>query len=94
MATGEMVSVEVALVEPGVIVAGEKEQLRVSGIPLQESAMGLLDVPDCIAAVTRMLPDFPNGRLISVGEALKAIVGAAGGVCGGVVVTVLGQLGS
>jgi len=52
------VSVELALLDPGVIVAGEKEQFNVLGMPLQLSAMGLFNDPDCSFAVTVRLPAF------------------------------------
>lgn len=75
------------------MLAGENEQLRDFGSPLQERAMELLEVPVCIAAVTRTLPDLPMGNVTTVGEALNKIV-AAGGVGEGGVVTVPGQVGS
>jgi hypothetical protein len=46
-----MVRVEVALLPPGVMLAGEKEQLRMLGSPSQDSDTGLVEFPDCIAAV-------------------------------------------
>lgn len=52
-----MVRVEVAFPVPGVILLGENEQLNVLGRPLQESLIGLFDVPDAIAAVTVTVPD-------------------------------------
>lgn len=52
-----MVRVEVAFPVPGVMLLGENEQLNVLGRPLQESAIGLPEVPDCIAAVTVTVPD-------------------------------------
>lgn len=41
-----MVRVEVAEPEPGLMVAGEKEQLKLLGSPAQESEMGLVEDPD------------------------------------------------
>ena len=54
-----MVRVEVAVPEPGVIVAGEKEQLSELGSVGQESEIGLFKAPDCAVAITVMLPDCP-----------------------------------
>lgn len=71
---GEMVRVEVAVPEPGVMVTGEKEQVRVLGIPLQESEMGLLKDPDCGLALTVRLPAFPAGMVTEEGDALKDTV--------------------
>jgi len=42
----QSVTVEVALPEPGVILAGEKEQFNPLGIPAHERVMGLLNDPD------------------------------------------------
>ena len=42
----EIVRVEVAAAAPGVIVAGEKEQLNPLGTPLHESEIALLNDPD------------------------------------------------
>lgn len=73
----EIVRVEVAAPEPGVMAAGEKEQLNPLGIPPQESEMGLLNDPDCGTAVTVKFPDCPEGILIEMGEALKETVNEA-----------------
>jgi hypothetical protein len=69
---------DVAVTEPGVIVAGENEQLRVLGIALHESAMALLYGPDCGTAVTVKLPeDCPTGMVTVEGDALKETVDGA-----------------
>ena len=73
----EIVRVEVAVTEPGVIVAGENEQFSVLGIPLQESAIALLNGPDCGSAVTVKLPDCPAGIVTVDGDALKDTVDGA-----------------
>ncbi len=80
----EMVSVELALLDPGVIVAGEKEQPNVLGMPLQLSEMGLFNDPDCNFAVTIRLPAIPAGIVRDTGAALNDRVGAGAGVGGGV----------
>jgi hypothetical protein len=67
-----MVSVELALPAPGVIVAGEKAQASVLGTPLQESVIMPLNPP----AVTVSFPDCPTGKVIDDGDALKETVGA------------------
>jgi hypothetical protein len=86
-----MVRVEVAVPEPGVMLAGEKEQLKVLGTPEHDSEMGLFEAPDCAFAVTVRLPDFPAGIVIAVGEAPRDItVGGGGGPDGG---TVAGHVG-
>jgi hypothetical protein len=71
----EIVSVEVAVPEPGVMVAGEKVQLSDLEMPLHESAMGLLNDPECICAVTVNVPDLPEGMMTDAGDALKDNVG-------------------
>ena len=82
----EMVSVDVTVPEPGVMLLGEKEQVRVLGKLAHESEIGLVDVPDCTAAVTTTVPDFPVASVTAVGDAVKDIVvetgvtGAAGAV--------------
>ena len=56
----EIVSVEAAIPEPGVMLAGENEQLIVLGIPVQLSAIELLRYdPDCGFAVTERRPAAP-----------------------------------
>jgi hypothetical protein len=70
----EIVRVDFAMPAPGVKLAGEKEQLKLLGTPLQESEMGLLNDPDCGVAVTVKLPDFPVGMVTDDGEALKDTV--------------------
>ncbi len=79
-------SVELALLDPGVIVAGEKEQFNVLGMPLQLSAMGLFNDPDCSFAVTVRLPAIPAGIVRDTGAALNDNdrVGVGAGVGGGV----------
>lgn len=62
---------EVALPLPGVMLAGEKEQFKAFERPLQESAMGLLNAPDCVCAVTEKVPDLPAGMTTDDGDALK-----------------------
>ena len=56
------------------MVAGEKEQLKLLGIALQESEMELLNDPDCGFAVTVKFPDCPAGIVADDGEALKETV--------------------
>jgi hypothetical protein len=73
-----MVRVEVAVPEPGVMLAGEKAQLRVLGRFGQESEIGKFDDPDCAVALTVTLADLPAGTLTDVGAAPKEIE-----VCGG-----------
>lgn len=68
---------------PGVMVAGEKTQLRVLGMPLQESAMELLKVPDCVCTLTVKVPVLPEGMMTDAGDALKDKVGDGGGGGGG-----------
>ncbi len=76
-----MVSVEVALPLPGVMLAGEKEQFNAFERPLQESEMGLLNAPDCVCAITVKVPDLPAGIMTDVGDALRERVGVGvGGV--------------
>jgi hypothetical protein len=70
--------VEVALPDPGVMLAGEKEQFRALERPLHESEMGVLKDPDCVCAVTVKVPDLPAGMITDNGDALKANVGGGG----------------
>ncbi|MGB8583408.1 MAG: hypothetical protein WCD47_21495 [Candidatus Sulfotelmatobacter sp.] len=67
--------------EPGVMLAGEKEQLIVLGMPLQLSAIALLNDPDCGFAVAVRLPVAPAEIVRDAGDALKDSVGF--GVGGG-----------
>lgn len=83
MATVEMVTVEVATPEPGVMVAGENEQFKVLGIPAHESTIGLLNAPDCGVAVIVKRPGWPVETIIEVGEAPKDRVGVGVGVGAG-----------
>jgi hypothetical protein len=66
-----MTRVEVALLAPGVMVTGEKEQLNELGRPAQESVMALLNAPDCGVAVTVSVADWPEATVRAVGEAMK-----------------------
>ena len=74
-----MVRVEVAVPEPGVMAAGENEQLRLLGRLGQESKIGLFEDPDCAVAVTVTLPDFPAGTLTDAGAAPNHTIVAGGG---------------
>jgi hypothetical protein len=87
-----MVRVEVAFPVPGVMLLGEKEQLNVLGRPLHESAIGLLDIPDSMAAVTVTLPDLSSGTVTAVGDAVKEMV-VGTGAGGGALETVFGHVG-
>lgn len=62
---------EVALLAPGVMVTGEKEQLNELGRPAQESVMALLNAPDCGVAVTVSVADWPEASVSAAGDALK-----------------------
>src|SRR5208282_693755 len=87
-ATVETVRTEVAVLAPGVMVAGEKEQLKLEGSPLQVSEMGLLKAPDCAVAATLKVPDLPEGMVMAAGDALNdTVVGIGAGR------VVLAQLG-
>jgi hypothetical protein len=69
--------VELAALEPGVIVAGENEQSRVLGSPLQESIILLFSDPDCGLATTVKFPDWPERIVTVAGDAVKeTLVGA------------------
>jgi hypothetical protein len=70
-----MVRTEVAEPDPGVTLAGEKEQLRVAGIPGQESAMGVFNDPDCVCAVTVKLAAWPAVIDNVAGDAPKVTTG-------------------
>ncbi len=76
----EIVSVEAAIPEPGVMLAGENEQLIVLGIPVQLSVIELLNDPDCGFAVTVRLPAVPADIVRDAGDALKESVGFGVGV--------------
>ncbi len=76
----EIVSAEVAIPEPGVMLAGENEQLIVLGIPVQLSAIELLNDPDCGFAVTVRRPAVPAEIVRDEGDALKESVGFGVGV--------------
>lgn len=62
---------ELALLAPGVMVTGEKEQLSELGRPVQESAMELLKAPDCGVAVIVSVADCPDTRVSFAGDASK-----------------------
>ena len=68
------------MLEPGVMLAGEKAQLTVLGMPLQLSAIGLLNDPDCGFALTVRLPAAPAAMVSDAGAALKDCVGLGVGV--------------
>ena len=74
-----IVSLALAPADPGVIVAGENEQLSVLGMPLQLSATGLLKLPDCGVAVTVKSPAMPGGIVKDPGAALNDTVEVGGG---------------
>jgi hypothetical protein len=67
----EIVSVELAALAPGVIVAGEKAHSSPLGRPLQESVIALLNDPDRGVAVTVKFPVCPAGMVSEFGDALK-----------------------
>ena len=75
----EIVTTEVAMPEPGVMLAGEKEQLIVLGIPLQLSEIAPLNDPDCGFALTIRFPAAPAEIVSDAGAALKESVGFGGG---------------
>ena len=62
---------DLAVPDPGVMAAGEKEQLKVDGRSEHESEIELLNDPDCGFAVSVTVPDFPPGMLTIVGVAVK-----------------------
>lgn len=66
------------------MLAGENEQLIVAGMPLQLSAIELLNDPDCGFALTVRLPAAPAGIVSEAGDALKDSVGFGVGVGVGV----------
>ena len=71
-----MVRVELAVPEPGVMVAGEKAQLNLAGIPAHESEIGTLNAfPDWAFAVTVKPPDAPVAIVTVAGAALKDTAG-------------------
>ena len=70
----EMVSWALAALEPGVMEAGENEQLKPVGSPLQESAMRSLKAPDCGVAMTVRFPDCPDEMVSDEGAALNETV--------------------
>jgi len=72
-----MVRVELAVPLPGVITAGENEQLRVLGTPSHDSEIVLLNDPDCGFALTVSVPDSPGVIESELGDALNAIVAGA-----------------
>ena len=83
--TGEIVRCEATALDPGVTLAGEKAQVNVFGRPGQDSAIELLNAPECGCAVTIKLPDWPAGNVMDAGVALRekvAAIGGGGGVGG------------
>ncbi len=72
-----MVSIELAAVEPGVMLAGENEQLRASGRPEQESEIAGLNDPDRSFAVTFKFGECPRSTVTESGAALKDSVPGA-----------------
>lgn len=74
----EIVRIELAVPDPGVMVLGENEQFSVLGRPPQERAMGLLNAPDCDPAETLMVPACPARIVTDAGEAEKESDGAGG----------------
>jgi hypothetical protein len=65
------VSTEVATLAPGVIEAGENEQLKPAGRPEHVSAIELLNEPESGVAVTVILPLFPEEIVNADGFAPK-----------------------
>jgi hypothetical protein len=61
------------------MVAGEKEQVKLLGIPAHESAIGRLKAPACGVAVMLKLPVRPAAIVRAEGEAAKATVPSAAG---------------
>ena len=53
------------------MVAGEKEQLKLTGIPAQESEIGALNAPACAFAETVNPPFVPAAIVTVAGAALK-----------------------
>ena len=72
LAAAANVRTDVAALAPGVIAAGEKEQLKVAGKPEQLRAIESLKVPDCGTAVTVTLPDAPADIVIADRSVPKA----------------------
>jgi hypothetical protein len=66
------------------MLAGENEQLIVDGMPLQLSAIELLNDPDCGFALTVRFPAAPAVIVSDAGDALKDSVGFGVGVGVGV----------
>ena len=69
-----MVSVELAVLAPGVMAAGENAQVRPLGSPLQESEIELLNAPDWGSATTVRFPDWPAEIVSDDGAALNDTV--------------------
>jgi hypothetical protein len=70
----EIVTIEVAVPEPGVMLTGENEHFSVDGTPLHESVMALLNEPDCGLALMVKVPVCPAGMVMELGVALKVTV--------------------
>ena len=66
------------------IVAGEKEQPKVAGMPVQLNEIALFSDPDCICALTVRFPDIPAAMVRDCGAALKDKTGVGVGVGPGV----------
>jgi hypothetical protein len=71
LAAAVNVRTELALLAPGVIAAGENEQLKVAGKPEQLSVIGSSNVV-CGTAVTVTLPAVPADIVIADGSVAKA----------------------
>lgn len=67
LAAAANVRTELAVPAPGVIAAGENEQLKDAGKPEQLRAIESLNVPDCGMAVTVTFPDAPAAIVIADG---------------------------
>lgn len=75
-----MVSMEVALPDPGLMAAGENEQVSVAGKPPHESEIAPLNVPAWVAAITLRFPGLPEEIVTEFGEAVKeTLVGTTTG---------------
>ena len=70
----ETVRTELTGPEPGVIEAGENEQVRFWGKPEQVKAITLLKAPDWGVAVTVILPDPPEEIVTAAGSVLSDTV--------------------
>jgi hypothetical protein len=66
-----MVRTELAAPARGVTEPTENEQFNVMGHPLTDSAIGLVNDPDCVVAVILNVFDCPARMVSDEGEALK-----------------------